>query len=116
LRPSPAFLADGGACPEHRKSIMHRPKKIITTDEAIYDAILAELSDLNEMTAATHAHNVVARLKEHNEPSKVSDITGFPEDDDIEAEEIQRQEQEFEEIVVFKGRRRIPGMPKDLTS
>jgi len=93
---------------------MHRPKKIITTDEAIYDAILVELSDLNEMTAATHAHNVVARLKEHNEPSKVSDITGFPEDDDIEAEEIQRQEQEFEEIVVVKGRRRIPGMPKDL--
>lgn len=92
---------------------MHRPKRIVTTDEKIYDAILAELVDLNVSTAATHAHNVVTRLKEHDEPKKTSDITGFPEDDDIESMEIDRQAEEYAEEII-QIRRRFPGMPKQI--
>jgi len=62
---------------------MMRPKTLhAVTDEQVYDAVVAELSDeMSEIDAATHAHNVVARLKEPK-VERVSDITGFPEDDD----------------------------------
>ena len=92
---------------------MHRPNRIVTTYEKIYDAILAELVDLNVSTAATHAYNIVTRIKEHDAPKKTSDITGFPEDDDIENEEIDRQAEEYAEEII-KIRRRIPGMPRQL--
>ena len=116
---------------------MHRPKKIITTDETIYDAILAELSDLNEMTAATYAHNVVARLKEkkelQNAASKIEFNDDFPTDDDIDNEIIHADEERFagkvSDITGFPEddledagpvvigtptrQRRIPGIPKD---
>jgi len=71
---------------------MMRPKTLhAVTDEQVYDAVVAELSDeMSEIDAATHAHNVVARLKEPKVErvsdvtgvERVSDITGFPEDDD----------------------------------
>ena len=68
--------------PEIEKNMM-RPKTLhAVTDEQVYDAVVAELSDeMSAMDAATHAHNVVIRLKEPKE-ERVSDITGFPEDDD----------------------------------
>jgi hypothetical protein len=71
----------------------HRPTRITITDEEIRDAVMAELlsffgpdaqaglgiiRDFSETDSATIAHNVIERL---TKPAKVSDITGFPEDD-----------------------------------
>jgi len=95
---------------------MHRPNRIVTTYEKIYDAILAELVDLNVSTAATHAYNIVTRIKEHDAPKKTSDITGFPEDDDFNhygRGGITRAAQEMQEIPRRAARtmQRIPRMP-----
>ena len=100
--------------PEIEKNMM-RPKTLhAVTDEQVYDAVIAELSDeMSAIDAATHAHNVVARLKEPKVErvsdvtgvERVSDITGFPEDDDCnqyDLDEIKR---------TAKAMQRIPRMP-----
>lgn len=83
-----------------------RPKTLhAVTDEQVYDAVVAELSaEMSAMDAATYAHNVVARLKEPK-IERVSDITGFSEDDDFnqfDLDEIKR---------TARAMRRIPRMP-----
>jgi hypothetical protein len=65
-----------------------RPSRIVTTDEAIRDAVMAEMVNHAAIyfeagdagsVAGTIAQNVVQRLTAEPKPS---DITGFPEDDD----------------------------------
>jgi len=86
---------------------MMRPKTLhAVTDEQVYDAVVAELSDeMSAMDAATHAHNVVIRLKEPKE-ERVSDITGFPEDDDCnhyDLGEIKRAARAMQKIPRMPG-------------
>ena len=59
---------------------IHRPIRISTTDQDITMAVIDELlaAGIDETDAGTYAHNVVQRIMH---PEKVSDITGFPEDD-----------------------------------
>lgn len=99
--------------PKHWNPIM----RIVTDAETLKAHIEAELHAADWATPTERkqvskvANAIIERL---NRPEKVSDITGFPEDDDIEAEQIQQAEEDFEELVVIKGRRRIPGMPREL--
>ena len=86
---------------------MMRPKTLhAVTDEQVYDAVVAELSaEMSAMDAATHAHNVVIRLKEPKE-ERVSDITGFPEDDDCnhyDLGEIKRAARAMQKIPRMPG-------------
>lgn len=78
---------------------VHRPTRISTTDEAITDAVTAELSldGGDETDIATIAHNVVQRLMF---PEKVSDITGMEEDDLTD-----------DVTPIRKLKRRMPGIP-----
>ena len=78
---------------------VHRPTRISTTDEAIRDAVTAELSidGHNETDIATIAHNVCQRVMY---PEKVSDITGMEEDD--QTDNITH---------IRKLRRRMPRIP-----
>lgn len=77
------------------------------TDEQVYDAVFAELSaEMSLADAATHAHNVVTRLKEPK-VERVSDITGFAEDDDCihyDHDEIKRAARALRQI-------HVPRMP-----
>jgi len=61
-----------------------RPNRIVTTDEAIRDAVIAELRNwgseiVTQSDAGTAANNIVHRIQH---PLKTSEITGFLEDDD----------------------------------
>lgn len=88
---------------------VHRPTRISTTDEAIRDAVTAELSIslVDESDIATIAHNVAQRIML---PEKVSDITGMEEDDDYLNNEIVGIPPDQTPIRQLKPRR-MPGIP-----
>ncbi len=94
--------------------------RLVTDTETLKAHITAELHAAEWATPVERkqvdkvADLIIARLQR---PEKTSDITGFPEDDDIEDMEIERQVEEFyssplegEEVITI--RRRIPRMPR----